>query len=174
LCDSCLLLKRIDKNQSESPKGGLEKGGYKDVSEQYNVPAEYFTRLAHIHDQCPDEDTWIAIQRSILDREASIPALVAGLAGRGATAGKKRKDANYQKLMRPSATSFFNVLRNWQTFDAPHKAGLAEFFPKIVSAIPRDLQGKLTEGIHQWSIQERELIIGDLRRQLDADKKRKS
>lgn len=124
-----------DKNHNAHGKGS---DSFVDVAAKYNVPREYFTRLAHIHEQCPDEDTWLTIQRSILDREASIPALVAGMAGRDATSDKKRVDPKYYKLAVEVPITLQNAFKGWGNIAWTEKysreAALKSFFDALAVA----------------------------------------
>lgn len=157
---------RCDKNHTESRKQANEKGqdNYLILAEKYNVPREYFTRLAHIHGQC-DGETWEAVQRSILDRESSIPAMVAGLSGKAKTAGKKRADADYTGLIIKTSATIRNAFANWGKVKLDEKwhGKVMEDFGEAVRHMPPDIKVVTIAAIRDWPQHDRTALIKALK-----------
>ena len=137
---------------------------FRDIADKYNVPAEYFTRLAHIHEQC-DNETWLSVQRSILDRETSIPAMVAGLAGKQATDGKKRRDPDYLSLTIRTATTLKNIFANWGSVKIPPKwhDQVLNNFGDSIRHMPPDIKVVTIAAIKDWPQHDKNALIKALK-----------
>jgi len=159
-------------NYQRFPGKGSES--FASISEKYNVPAEYFTRLAHIHEQV-DEDTWEKVKRSILDRESSISAMVAGIAGKESS--KTRKDPSYHRLTCTIAVTMENAFKNWGKIAWNEKYSretAVTSFGQALLVAPDEI--RVIEGeviMTHWTDHEREQLYKQLKKKVEAEKKAK-
>jgi hypothetical protein len=103
---------KFSQNPNDSRCDLITTNAFKLVSERYGVPREYFSHLLSIRDGCKDEE-WMAVRRTILAGESSIPALLAGVGGKVSTKGKNRKDPEYARLITAATKTVANAFRAW-------------------------------------------------------------
>jgi hypothetical protein len=103
---------KFSKNTNDPRSHLTRPSSFLGVSERYGVPATYFSDLLSIRDGCKDEE-WIAVRRTILAGESSIPALLAGVGGKVSTKGKNRKDPQYARLITAATKTVANAFRAW-------------------------------------------------------------
>jgi hypothetical protein len=159
--------RKIRKGGCQPEKGtGDSITSYHDLAEKYNVPREYFSTLAGIYDASGDAQ-WNQVVSAILDDERAITAMNAGLAGKLATAGKKRADPKYHLLAPQSAVTMCSVFKSWgkinwgeHTFQHTRAlAGLTAAF----GAMPDEVRALNARAVLEWPEHERTDLLKALK-----------
>jgi hypothetical protein len=132
-----LRRKRVGARNVEVLKD-FDAPSYSVLAERYEVPREYFSRLAAIWDSATDAE-WKEVRGRILSGQTEIPNEYAGFCGGIPTKGGKRPAPDYARLLR---RSFLNELpervRAWNKLDTVEKGKILEEFGEKTKKFPRD------------------------------------
>lgn len=138
------------------------------LADRYGVPRQYFSVLAEIRAEA-DAEEWAVAVRSILENEASIPAVRAGLAGRRPTAGSKRTAPDYGHIAPKAITTLTNTFKGWSRIKwirNEHRdmhREVVESFGAAMAIAPPEIRATVTRAVLAWPEHERADLLKELR-----------
>lgn len=147
-----------------------ENGTFASLGDRYQVPSEYFSKLAEIEAKCGgDAGKWEGVKAAILGGEISIPRVNAGVGGAKATEGKKRSDPDYAMIAWRSAKSLGNAFEQWGSLKPDAAERAAEAVGEAVRAMPERCRHLARAAILEgWPAAEQKHLLAALKRELGA------
>ena len=128
------------------------------LAERYDFSPHLLLDLETMYLACdPDNneagaDAWGAICRAILEDEASIPRLKAGLAGGEKTKGKKRAPTQYGGLGLRSSQSMVSVFQHWSAIRSDQtRASICERLTESLRILPPEGFDAIAAAADSWN-----------------------
>lgn len=151
-----------------------DENTYSALADRYHISRDYFAMLAKIREACNDAE-WDQVKEGIFHRETAITALIAGIAGKHATKGKKRKDPDYTRLVMNATTTATKAFERWNKLDWNQYESLRPNYiydiygkVKVMLAVMPDALRTIQHNVivESWPENDKKTLIKDLQKSL--------